>query len=291
MARGRWVALVAPDINCRSQGKDPCGMPAYCIYCASQANAALYADINGKQMAVAAAISLRRAKWKNTSALSYLILSLMEAAKKLRYDKMISYYGGITVPVEEFYRIFKDGQGKQHYAQRRRNEDGVSEYSVVDDASNKHYVGWLYRLAQVEEALPKFTGVLGMNMERWADAVEVFLGTLELAERTKELRKVIPFSIFKLRVVVETSIRGFTDSETLPLSRNKRSVTKQILPDLPVGCSSWNDVIDWDDDIEYSNIAVLSQLLLDMLSSCGRDVGHGQVRRVASQLQTTATHR
>ena len=71
-----------------------------------------------------------------------------------------------------------------------------------------------------------YTNVLGMNMERWVDAVEVFFGTLELAERTKELRRAIPFSTQKLRVVVEASIKGFTDLDNLPFF-DKYEVTHQ----------------------------------------------------------------
>ena len=178
----------------------------------------------------------------------------MEAAKKSKYDKSLSRYGGMTVPIEDIPKIFRNGKGKQYYAQRRRNRDGISEYCVVYDSTNWHYAGWLYRLAQAENALPKFTSVLGINMEKWADAVEVFLGALELAERTTELRKIIPFSVPQLRIVVETSIRGFTNEVELALSRNKRSVKKN-LPQLPSGYESWDDVIDWDEDYQYSNIA------------------------------------
>ena len=183
----RWVTLAVSTINCRYQAEPSCGQPDRCVFCASTFGAASFTGVNGKQVAAAVAICLRRARWKETPSLSYLILSLMKEAKSLQYDKAISYYGGVTVPIDEIQEIFNDKQGKQYYVQRRRNLNKVDEYCVVYDATNRHYAGWLHRLAELEEALPKYKGELGINMERWADAVEVFLGTLELAECVESL--------------------------------------------------------------------------------------------------------
>ena len=89
--KGRWVVLEAPNISCRGKDNCPCGYPSSCIYCAAKRNAQGFSYWSGKRMAVAAGLSTRRAKWSSGASLGYLILSLMEVATGLGYDKSLSH--------------------------------------------------------------------------------------------------------------------------------------------------------------------------------------------------------
>ena len=91
------------------------------------------------------------------------------------------------------------------------------------------------------------------NQELWADAVEGFLGLLELAGRNRALRDLIPFQLEGLRCVPEDSIAGFQVFAKSPMYTTPRKKSKDSWPRLEEGCS-WRTLVVWDDGMEFSDI-------------------------------------
>ena len=130
---------------------------------------------------------------------------------------------------------------------------GEEEYSAARDPANHSYAGWLYMLARKEGTDSEFDAFMARNQELWADAVEGFLGLLELAERHRALRDLIPFRLEGLRCVIEDSIAGFVEIRKTPMDLAPRNKSKDSWPELPKG-SSWRTLVGWDDDMVFSDI-------------------------------------
>ena len=250
--RKRWTRIEGAEISCQGKPTAPCGDKQKCIYCLARAVAATYFG-RSREVTYAAIESARRAGWTEADSLSRMILKLMRASVDLGYDKHLSHYGGLTVPVHDLERQFKKGAGTDIFPQWRRSRTGEEEYSAVRDPANKTYAGWLYLLARKEGTEKEFDDFMKRNQELWADAVEGFLGLLELAERNRALRDLIPFRLEGLRCVVEDSFAGFSEFRRTPMDTEPRKKSKDLWPQLREGCS-WRTLVEWDDGMEFSDI-------------------------------------
>ena len=203
----------------------PCGNKQRCIFCLARAVAQSYFG-RSREVTYAAIKCARKAEWSETDSLSQIIMKLMRASLELGFDKHLSRYGGLTIPVSDLERQFHRGAGTDIYPQRRRNRAGEEEYSAARDPANDTYAGWLYMLARREETADEFDAFMPRNRELWADAVEGFLGLLELAERHRALRDRIPFQLEGLRAVIEDSIAGYADIGMTPMDLAPRCKSK-----------------------------------------------------------------
>ena len=118
--RVRWTSIDGMGISCQGKSKTPCGNKQRCIFCLARAVAQTYFG-RSREVTYAAIECARGAGWTEADSLSRMILKLMKASVELRYDKHLSHYGGLTVPVHDLERHFRRGAGTDIFPQRRRS--------------------------------------------------------------------------------------------------------------------------------------------------------------------------